>query len=240
MIKGSSAIKHGGHIGNAADIPAAYILIEGPSVTKHDGHIGNATDIPATYILIEGNSAQKQGAHIANAAGAGRGGVGHVNITGRSFGIFSSTYCPGTAIRSIETENGYTIGMEGKEQFTVISTYSIYRRVARVATKAALYIIGALGIALAWGAVGAGIDGTSFAASTTTARAMRKAKDYAKEQDREGAQNAAKKAALWPKSPTLSTRARGGFVDKNMLALWAKSPYGTLPIRARGRMFFTI
>ena len=183
MIEGSSAIKHGGHIGNAADIPAAYILIEGPSVTKHGEHIGNAADIPAAYILIEGKSAQKQVAHTGNAAGAGRGGVGHVNITGRSFGIFSSTHCTASANCGIGTENGYTIAMEGKEQFTVISTYSIYRRVARVATKAALYIVGAVGVALAWRAVGAGIDGTSASASTATIAtgAVHKAKDRAKE-----------------------------------------------------------
>ena len=191
---------------NTAYAPAGEVLIEGLSVQKHANHIGNAADIPVADILIEANFVLKHLSHIGNAAGAASSGVAHVNITGRPFGIFDSTYCTGIAICGIGTENGNAVGMEGKEQFTVISTYSIYWRVARVTADAALYIIGALRAALAWRAVGAGIDGTSSsAASTTTAGAVRKAKERDREQDREGVENMGKAADT---------------MDKNMLCMF--------------------
>ena len=112
LIEGTGGKKHETHIRNAADIPAAYILSETSGADKHAGHIGNVADIPAAYILIEANSAIKHAAHICNAAGAGRGGVGHGNIVFRPFGIFNTTYCAFIAKRGIGTANSYAIAME--------------------------------------------------------------------------------------------------------------------------------
>ena len=184
MIEGSSANKHTDHIHNAANIPAAYILIEGSSVSKHRDHNHNAANIPAAYILIEGRSVLKHDVHIGNAAGAASSGVAHGNIIFRPFGIFGSTYCTCIANGGIGTENGYAIAMEGKEQPTVIFAFSIYWRVARVTTIATLYITIALRAALAWRAVGAGIGRASASptAASTTAGAMRKTKNCRKKQ----------------------------------------------------------
>ena len=156
MIEGKSTSKHATHIRNAADIPAAYILIEGSSVNKQATHIRNAADIPVAYILIEGSSVNKQATYIGNAAGAASGGEAIVrpNIGGRPFGIFNTTYHADIANLVIGTENSHAIRMEGKNPFA----YSIYQIVLRVTASATLYITIAIGAALAWCAVSTGID----------------------------------------------------------------------------------
>ena len=75
--------------------------------------------------------------------------------------------------------------MEAKEQPTVIFAFSIYWRVARVAAGATLYITIAVGAALAGGAVSADILRAASTASSTTAGALRKAKDCRKKQTKQ-------------------------------------------------------
>ena len=208
LIEGGSIPKHAVHSCNATDIPAAYILIEGGRAAKHFSHICNAADIPAAYILIEGEIILKHFVHTANAAGAGRGGDGEVrsDLGKRPFGIFGSTHCTLIANGGIGTENGHPIAMEGKEQPTVIFAFSIYRRVARVTAGATLYITIAIGAALAWRAVGAGIDRASASSpASIAAGAVRKAKDRDREQDREGTEKVRKAAEI------VGKKARGAF-----------------------------
>ena len=73
---------------NVGYAPAREVLIEDRGVKKHGVHIRNAADIPAAYILIEAILILKHFSHIVNPAGTASSGDGviRLNLGDRPYG----------------------------------------------------------------------------------------------------------------------------------------------------------